>query len=59
VDDLVPHIDRRTEPLERELDDLDRAIHAGAETPGRSNQDVKWRAVFGHRGGDVSARLQQ
>src|SRR5438270_699394 len=30
VNDLVTHIDRRTEPLERELDDLDRAIDVTA-----------------------------
>ena len=31
VDDLMAHIDRGTESLERPLDDRDRAIYAGAE----------------------------
>ena len=31
VDDLVAHVDRRAERLQRALDDLDRAIDAGAE----------------------------
>ena len=41
VDDLVAHIDRRAEPLERELDDLDRAVDAGAEAARRGDQDAK------------------
>ena len=34
VDDLVAHIDRRAVAIERALDDLDRADHAGAKTAG-------------------------
>ena len=33
MDDLVTHIDRRAVSLERQLHDLDRAIHTGAEPP--------------------------
>ena len=33
VDDLVADVDRRAEPLQRALDDLDRPLHARAETP--------------------------
>ncbi len=43
VDDLVADIDRRTETLERELDDLDRPVDAGAEAPRRAEKDVKRR----------------
>src|SRR4051794_3733910 len=43
VDDFVPHIDGRSEPLERKLDDLDRAIDAGAETTRRGDQDAQGR----------------
>ena len=31
VDDFVAHVDRRAELIERILDNLNRAIHAGAE----------------------------
>ena len=43
VDDLVAHIDRRAEPLERQLDDLDGAVDAGAEAARRAQQDVERR----------------
>jgi hypothetical protein len=39
MDDLVAHIDRRPEPLERELDDLDRPVDAGAKAARRRDQD--------------------
>ena len=38
VHDLVPHVDRAAELLERALDDLDRAVDAGAEAA-RLGQD--------------------
>jgi hypothetical protein len=38
VDDLMAHIDRRAEPLERELDDLDCAVDSGAEAPGGGDE---------------------
>jgi hypothetical protein len=59
VDDLVADIDGRPEPLERQLDDLDRAIDSGAEAARRGDQDMKGWAGSSHRGGDVSVRLQQ
>jgi hypothetical protein len=34
VHDLVAHVNRRAVQLERALDDLDRALDAGAESPG-------------------------
>jgi hypothetical protein len=40
VHDLVAHVDRRAALLERALDDLDRALDAGAETAGIGEQDV-------------------
>ena len=44
VHDLVPHVDGRAVDLERELDDLDRAIDAGAEAARAGEQDLE-----GHR----------
>ena len=44
VDDLVADIDRRAEPLERQLDDLDRAVDAGAEAARGGDQHVQGRA---------------
>ena len=41
VDDLVAHIHRRAELLQRQLDDLDRPVDAGAETAGSRQQDVQ------------------
>src|SRR5690606_3662548 len=40
VDDLVPHVDRRTQRLDRSLDDVGRAIVAGAEAAGVGEDDV-------------------
>jgi hypothetical protein len=34
VHHLVPHVDRRTEELQRPLDDFYRAVDTGAETSG-------------------------
>ena len=53
VDDLVAHVDRRPEPLERQLDDLDGAVDAGAEAARSRDQDAQGRVGAGH-GGDVS-----
>ena len=60
MDDLVPDIDGRAEPLERELDDLDRAVDPGAEAARRRDQDAKGREVcrFSIGTGHVSLRLQ-
>ena len=41
VDDLVADIDRRAELLERQLDDLDRAVDAGAKSARRGDQDAE------------------
>jgi hypothetical protein len=43
VDDLMADIDRRPIARQRLLDDLDRAIDAGAETAGRGQQDMERR----------------
>jgi len=43
VDDLVAYIDWRAEPLERELDDLDRAVDAGAKAARRCDQHFQER----------------
>ena len=40
VHDFVAHVDRRAERFERALDDLDRAVDAGAETAGIGEEDV-------------------
>src|ERR1700722_8378318 len=39
VYDFVTHIDRRTERFQRALDDLDRAVDAGAESTGVGEYD--------------------
>ncbi len=40
VHDFVAHVDRRAERFECALDDLDRAIDAGAEAAGVGEQDL-------------------
>ena len=40
VYDLVPHVDRRAQRLERALDDLDGPVDAGAEAPWIGQQDL-------------------
>ena len=45
VHDLVAHIDRGAEALERLLDDLDGALDAGAEAARGAEQDVELRAA--------------
>ena len=47
VDDFVTHVDGSTEPLERELYDLDGAIDAGAEAARRSDEQSEGREA-GH-----------
>ena len=49
VDDLVADIDRRAEPLERQLDDLDGAVDAGAEAARRRDQDAQGEGGCRHR----------
>ncbi len=41
VHDLVAHVDRRPEFLQRQLDDLDRPVDAGAEAARAAEQDVE------------------
>ena len=57
VDDFVAHVDRRAEPFERQLDDLDRAIDAGAEAPRGGDEDSE-RWLIQHWESHVSLRLQ-
>ncbi len=45
VDDLVAHVDRCTEVLDRALDDLDRTIDAGAEAARLGEQRLHLRAL--------------
>ena len=52
VDDLVAHVDRRAELVQRALDDLDRAIDAGAEAARLGEDDffeAHRRATRGRR----------
>ena len=49
VDDLVADIDRRAVALERELDDADRAVDAGAEAARRGDQQGEG-GLGGHAG---------
>jgi hypothetical protein len=41
VDDLVPHIHRRSKPLQRKVHDLDCPIDAGTEAARTAEQDVE------------------
>src|SRR5262245_57055633 len=45
MDDFMAHIDGRAVFGERKLDDLDRAVHAGAKTAGRGQIDGERRTV--------------
>ena len=61
VHDLVPDIDRRSEPLEGKLDDLDRTVDAGAEAAGSGDEHAQGRQgaiEFRHGAGHVRHRLQ-
>jgi hypothetical protein len=40
VHDLVAHVDRRAEDLQRAVDDIDRPVDAGAEAPGIGQLDI-------------------
>ena len=48
--DFVPDIDRRPKALQRRLDDVDRAHHAGAKTARGAEQDAQGRLcrIFRH-----------
>ena len=47
VDDLVPDIDRRAEFIDGALDDLDRALDAGAKTTGLCEDNLHGSKLFG------------
>ena len=48
VDDLVADIDGRAEPLERELDDLDRSVDSGTEAARRGDQHSEGVGLVQH-----------
>jgi hypothetical protein len=48
VDNFMPDIDRRAEPLDRQLDDLDGAIDSGAKAARSSDQQLKFRLWKAH-----------
>jgi hypothetical protein len=48
VDDLMAHVDRGAEALERQLDNLYGAVHAGAEATRCGQENGKWRALVLH-----------
>src|SRR5690606_6642556 len=48
--DLVAHVDRRAEALERTLDDLDRTVDSGTEAARlREDRVLRGAAVVGHQ----------
>ncbi len=49
VDDLVAHVDWRTEELDRALDDVDRAVDTGTEAPRIGQQDFHERCLNASR----------
>src|SRR5581483_3435815 len=49
VDDLVPDVDGSTVLLEQSLDDLDRAVDAGAKGPRRGEEDAPVHAIASSR----------
>ena len=57
MDDFMADIDRRSEPLERELDDLDRAVDSGAKAARCGDQHLEGRAVQ-HSDSHLRLRLQ-
>jgi hypothetical protein len=57
MNDFMPDIDRRSEPLERKLNDLDGAIDARAKPARRGNQDFQ-RRLIQHSDSHVRLRLQ-
>src|SRR3546814_1098822 len=60
VHNLVPDIDRRAIFLQREFDDADRAIDAGAETARRRDQNLEFRrfAASGRRSEEHTSETQ-
>jgi hypothetical protein len=51
VHDLVSHVDRRAVDLERHVHDVDRAVHAGAESARRGEPERAWvRGGHGREG---------
>ena len=49
MDNFVPHINRRTMQVERAIDNLDRAVNAGAKPAWISqNKRFWWLGCFGH-----------
>ena len=62
VHDLVPHVDRRAVDLERQIDDIDGAVHAGAEAAGgREVERVRARSHgrSGHGAEEACARVER
>src|SRR5207247_8401171 len=55
VHDLVPHVDRRAELLERLLDDRDRAVDSGAEAAGIGEYDVHRETLVRRLGATASS----
>jgi hypothetical protein len=45
MDDLVPHIDTRSEAFERQLDELDSPVDARAKAARGRDQDLQGRTV--------------
>ena len=47
MNDLVTHVDRRAEPLEREFDDIDRSDNPSAESSRLGEEDFQyhWRLL--------------
>jgi hypothetical protein len=50
VDDLVAHVDRRAVALQRQLDDADRPVDAGAEAARGGDAEGEGRLRNGHGG---------
>ncbi len=58
VHDLVAHVDRSAEPVQRLFDDRDRPVDAGAETARVGKQDVHQRS-FARGGGTAERRWRK
>ena len=59
MDDGVAHIDRRPVFFERQFHDLDRAVHAGAESARGAEQNVEVRPFFHGRRDAFAAPASQ
>src|SRR3546814_1448332 len=57
VHNLVPDIDRRAIFLQREFDDADRAIDAGAENARRRDQHLEFRRFAASRSEEHTSEL--